>query len=235
MQHFTSEAGEGRVAPGLIRKAEARFAEMLRAVANLSLAILRKCLWPGARPLDAARVCIYRIGNIGDTACAAPAIHAIRRAYPNAHLTLLTSPGPAGLVGARELLAGTTWIDEIVVYPLERVSTLSGRIELLRELRARRFDVWIELPVVAARYRTLARNMLAARAAGAHWGFGWRLGSIYIAVRAQSEVLNFPTEVERLLDLLRDGGIGTRQSDFALSTTDDDRRAVDALLDGAAL
>jgi len=232
---FASKSGEDRVAPGVISKTNARFAEILRAAANFSLALFRKCLWPAARPLEAARVCIYRIGNIGDTACAVPAMFAIRCAYPNAHLTLFTSPGPSGLIGAPELLAGTEWIDEILVYPLERVSTLKGRLGLWRELRARHFDVWIELPAVAARFRAIVRNMLVARATGARWGYGWRLSSIFIAARAQSETLNFPTEVERLLDLLRDGGIGTREINFAFSATDDDRRAVGALLDGAAL
>ena len=74
-------------------------------------------------------------------------MYAIRRAYPAAHLTLVTSPGKAGSVGARELLDGVSWIDEIVVYHAEDIATARGRLELVRNLRARKFDVWIELPV----------------------------------------------------------------------------------------
>jgi ADP-heptose:LPS heptosyltransferase len=234
MDSLARDVIDRRVQPGAFRRTEAAVAQSLRAAANTSLTILRRCLWWSARPLKPDRVCIYRIGNVGDTACAVPAMHAIRRVYPDAHLTLVTSPGPGGLVGARELLAGAQWIDEMLVYPLERISTFTGRLALLRDLRARRFDVWIELPVVAARFRSLLRNLLVARAAGARWGFGWRLDSVFFGAQAQSEALAFPTEVERLLGLLARAGIAAGEINFAIPRSDDDRRAVDDLLNGAA-
>jgi hypothetical protein len=64
------------------RRAEARVASALKALANALLAELRLCLWPRRRPAAPRRVCIYRIGNVGDTACAVPAMYAIRRAWP---------------------------------------------------------------------------------------------------------------------------------------------------------
>src|SRR5271169_3682780 len=93
----------------------------IRASANAGLNGAARLLWPRRRPLDAQRVCTYRIGNIGDTACAIPAMHAIRRAYPGAPLTLLSSPGKTGSVGARELLAGVSWLDGLVVSPADDI------------------------------------------------------------------------------------------------------------------
>ena len=65
-----------------LARQQALAARALRASANAILQGAARCAWPRRRPLDAKRVCIYRIGNIGDTACAIPAMHAIRRAYP---------------------------------------------------------------------------------------------------------------------------------------------------------
>ena len=213
---------------------QALAAQALRAAANATLSGAAKCLWPRRRPLDAKRVCIYRIGNIGDTACAIPAMHAIRRAYPAAHLALVTSPGRAGSVGARELLEGVGWIDEIVVYHAEDIATARGRLDLIRELRARRFDVWIELPAVAAPLATLFRNLTVARSAGVRWGCGWRYEPRF-AAQAQSRFIDFPDEVERLLEIVRAGGFAGYDSDFPLELNDSNRRTVTDLLDQAGV
>src|SRR5258707_13671743 len=122
-----------------LARQQALAANTIRVGANAILNGATKCAWPRRRPLDAQRVCIYRIGNIGDTACAIPAMHAIRRAYPAAHLTIVTSPGKAGSVGARELLEGAGWIDEIVVYHAEDIETEPGRNALVASLRDRKF------------------------------------------------------------------------------------------------
>src|SRR6202167_3778787 len=143
-----------------LARQQALAARALRASGNAILSGAARCVWPARRPLDAQRVCIYRIGNIGDTACAIPAMYAIRRAYPAAHLTLVTSPGKLGTVGARELLDGVSWLDEVVVYHAEDIATARGRLGLLRNLRARKFDLWIELPAVAASLTRLFCNLV---------------------------------------------------------------------------
>jgi ADP-heptose:LPS heptosyltransferase len=206
----------------------------IRASADAGLNGAARLLWPRRRPLDAQRVCIYRIGNIGDTACAIPAMHAIRRAYPGAHLTLLTSPGKTGSVGARELLDGVSWIDEIVVYHAEDIATSHGRLELIRDLRARQFDVWIELPAVAASLVTQFRNLAVARAVGVRWGFGWRYEP-RIAAQAQSQAGDFPDEVDRLLALVREAGFAGSGDDFPLELSDSTRETVTGLLDQAGV
>jgi lipopolysaccharide heptosyltransferase II len=217
-----------------LAREQALAARALRASANAILNGAARCAWPRRRPLDAKRVCIYRIGNIGDTACAIPAMHAIRRAYPAAHLTIVTSPGKAGSVGARELLEGVSWIDEIVVYHAEDIETARGRLELVRNLRARRFDVWFELPVVAASLATLFRNLMVARSAGVRWGFGWRYEPRF-AAPAQTLFTDFPDEVERLLAIVRAGGFAGDDTEFRLELSDSNRRTVTALLDQAGV
>jgi lipopolysaccharide heptosyltransferase II len=217
-----------------LARQQALAAHAIRAVANTILQGAARSAWPRGRPLEADRVCIYRIGNIGDATCAIPAMHAIRRAYPAAHLTLVTSPGKAGLVGARELLDGVSWLDEIVVYHAEDIATARGRLELVRNLRARKFDVWIELPVVAAPLATLFRNLLVARSAGVRWGFGWRYEPRF-AARSQTLFNDFPDEVERLLAIVRAAGFAADDAEFPLELDDSNRRSVTALLDQAGI
>jgi ADP-heptose:LPS heptosyltransferase len=217
-----------------LARQQALAARALRASANAILRGAARCAWPRRRPIDAMRVCIYRIGNIGDTACAIPAMHAIRRAYPAAHLTLVTSPGKAGSIGARELLDDVSWIDEIVVYHAEDIATARGRLELVRSLRARKFEVWIELPVVAAPLATLFRNLIVARSAGARWGFGWRYEPRF-AAPSQTLFNDFPDEVDRLLEIVRTAGFAGEDTDFPLELTDSNARTVTDLLDQAGV
>ena len=46
-------------------------------------------------------ILIYKIGNIGDIVCAVPSFVAVRRAYPEAKVSLLTSPGEKEMMFAK--------------------------------------------------------------------------------------------------------------------------------------
>lgn len=212
------------------RKLQARAAKLLYCAFNASLALLRLGLWPRPRPRRARSVCIYRVGNIGDIVCALPAIHALRQAYPDSRLTLLTSPGRRGLPGAQELLGSSPWLDELFVYFADDLRSSRARLDFFRKLRRRRFDVWIELPNDLATYRTTLRNMLLARFAGARWAYGWRINTIRWAAQTQSDHLQFPNEVERLLAILADAGIRPGLAAFPLPLAEQHRRAIDSLL-----
>src|ERR1700722_504317 len=100
----------------------------------------------------------------------------------------------------------------------------------MRKLGARKFDVWIELSVVAAPLITLFRNLIAARSAGARWGFGWRYEPRF-AARSQTLFNDFPDEVERLLEIVRAAGFATDDAEFPLELGDSNRQTVTALLD----
>jgi ADP-heptose:LPS heptosyltransferase len=213
------------------RSIQARTAIAVSATANLILRAMGSCLWPGSRPEAPERVCVYRIANIGDTACAIPALDVIRRSFPRAHITMVTSPGTRGAPSASDVLAGTGLVDEIAVYYNDEVASLRGRLRFIREMRARRFDLWIELPIVAAYFPTLVRNMIAARAAGPRYALGWRYTGLRLFKRAQSEQIDFPDEVSRLLALLADLGFDSAAAGFPLAISPVERTAVTRMLD----
>lgn len=215
-------------------------AAIARWLGNACIAALRMALWPRRRPTHAARVCVYRVGAIGDLVCATPALWAIRRSYPDAHLTLLTTPGKYGHSRhADDLLGRAGWLDEIILYDLDEIRTIRDRLTFAARLRARKFDVWIDLTLDRAKFTRIIRDMLLARMLGVRWAFGWRLEHIGFAARAEAEVREFPDEVERLAALLCAGGIDGDATIFpALAEPRDDRPAPfhrDLRIDGRRL
>ena len=213
-----------------IRQMQSAVASALYVLQNAFLSLVRCCFWPRRRPERARHVCLYRIGNLGDMLCALPAIDAVRLAYPGARLTLVTSPGKTGMPGAHELLASAPWLDELFVYHSEDIRTFGQRFRLIRQLRRKKFDVWIELPSSLATLPVLLRNMLVARLSGAKWGYGWRVSTIRWAARAQAERKVFPNEVERLRQIVARCGISAPLLRFPLPVTEQHTAAVDGLL-----
>jgi ADP-heptose:LPS heptosyltransferase len=200
---------------GFKRLATVHCAALIRTLGNALLAALRVLLWPRPRPRHAERICVYRIGAIGDLVCATPALFAIRRAYPDAHLTLLTTPGRyRGSRHAEELFGGANWIDEILTYDLDEIRRMKDRLAFGRKLRARNFDAWFDLTLDRAKLSRMIRDMVIARLLGVRWGCGWRLEHLRFAAKAEAEVKEFPDEVERLAAILRFCGIDGDASSF---------------------
>src|SRR5438552_12139853 len=86
------------------------------------------------------KVLIYRIGQLGDTIIALPALWAVRRAFPKARMTYLASDHPgSGYVAARSVLPEGL-IDEWLTYSLESSGLVQGIARLWWALRQRRFD-----------------------------------------------------------------------------------------------
>ncbi|HEY4658465.1 MAG TPA: glycosyltransferase family 9 protein [Gemmatimonadaceae bacterium] len=88
-------------------------------------------------PLD--RVCIVMMSAVGDAVHVLPVIHALKRAHPAMRLTWVLQSGPASLVRGHPL------VDEILVF--ERAAGLGGFLDIRRQLRARAFDLVINLQV----------------------------------------------------------------------------------------
>ncbi len=223
---------ESTEAGARVRFFKAQFVAALYALVNSLLRGLRLMLWPRRRPSDPRRICVYRTGFIGDTVVALPAMHAIRTAYPRAHLTLLTSPVEGKFPGANELLANSELFDQVRVYFKSDVTGFRNRLALLRNLRRENFDIWIDLPQELAGPFGQLRNLLAARLTGVRWGFGWGfVTTIKLWVRPQSEFLKFPNEVDKLLGIVREAGIPVaKKVKFPINLGLEERNSVDRLL-----
>ncbi len=112
------------------------------------------------------RILIHRLGSLGDTLVALPSFRVIRRAFPDAHIVVLTNEpvsGKAPALGA--ILENTGLADEIIAYPVG-LRDPTQILALLRKLRAGRFDLAISLAAPRGRAAAL-RDYLFLRAAGA--------------------------------------------------------------------
>jgi ADP-heptose:LPS heptosyltransferase len=162
-------------------------------------------------------------------------LSAIRRQYPKAEFTLLTTPGRRGLPGAKDVFESVAWIDRILEYYPEEVFTLRGAISFLSLLRRYRFDIFFELPNDMAGMALLLRNMLFARLVGAKWADGWALNTLRIALPRQSEHIEFPNEVERLFQLVERGSMQESEIEFSLPIADETIERAKAMLEGQGI
>ncbi len=181
------------------------------------LGALARAAWPGRPPEQPERVCLWRTGNVGDLVCALPVLAAARVRWPEAQLTLLTSPGARGAPGARELLADATWIDDLSVYHPDEVSWRA----FARELRDRRFDVVLRFPQNRTSARRELRDLAFLRSAvRPGWARGFAVGGLTWISRglgaryAHGRTLEH--ESRRLLDLHEEAGGPVRRPEFPL-------------------
>ncbi|NDB77450.1 MAG: glycosyltransferase family 9 protein [Verrucomicrobia bacterium] len=92
------------------------------------------------------RVLVFRIGQLGDTVVALPALWVLRRQFPHARLTLLCDQHPdKRFVLASDLLRGSGVVDEFFAYvvdpsPRGRLLRPVRMLGLLARLRAAGFD-----------------------------------------------------------------------------------------------
>ena len=190
----------------------------IRACQNNCLELVRRLLFHSVSKAPQT-ILVFKVGNIGDITCAIPALIAIRRAYPAARLTLLSSPGRRGAPGAKELLSGAWYLDELVVYHAEEIGSFSQRRNLVKKLRQHQPDLFIQLPDDLVSWPTLLRNILFARAVGARAAFGFRVRTLPYFKQTQVNYLQAATETDSLLNLLRQFGISTKQAEFSFPIT----------------
>jgi lipopolysaccharide heptosyltransferase II len=89
--------------------------------------------------LSTTKILLVRLRQIGDVVFTTPAVHALRRRFPDAHLTYLVEPAAAPIV------ANNPHLNEVLVVPRRRgVRGLLGDLALGRRLRAQRFDLAID-------------------------------------------------------------------------------------------
>lgn len=210
--------------------AQAVVAQMSYTLINAFVRLASLLLWPRPKPRQPNRIAVFRIGHIGDITCALPAIHALRVAYPDAHLTLITSTGKINSPGAVELLKGADWLDEIYAYTPEEINSLEKRLRLASVLREKRFDLWISLsPNLTSCWREL-RDLAFVRLVSPRWARGWSVGTLRLFPQAQSTYIFSQDEVRRNLEVVARAGFNIGAVDFGLPVSLDARSKVASLL-----
>ena len=88
-----------------------------------------------------ARILVKEVNWLGDVVMSLPALRAIRRAWPRAHLAVLVKKELASFFD------GARWLDEVIPYSVGRgLSGFFDRRRIVGEIRSRRFDLGVLFP-----------------------------------------------------------------------------------------
>lgn len=164
--------------------------------------------------MDLKNVLIFRIGNLGDTVMALPALWAIRNSFADAHLTLLTNIDLRNphYLSARDVLPEKGLIDEWIAYPthLGLAKSAVSFFRLSRELRRLKFDAAIYLMPRIRTDKQIDRDLRFFRFSG----IPKLIGAEYLRRNSLSAEIPKPTpfvesESEFLLKLLDAEGFET--------------------------
>lgn len=196
---------------------------------NFTLNISKRIFFPKLKA-PPKNILIYKIGNIGDIVCAVPSFIAIRRAYPEAKVTLLTSPGQKGAIGAKELLTGVWYLDELKVYYAEDIDSRRKKINFIHDLRKEHYDLFIQIPDDLANFQTLLRNIIFAKCLGVKAAFGFKIRTIQLFKKTQVDYSFQKTEVESLLDLLKENNTPIQKIEFDFKISEEQKNKVKRLI-----
>ncbi len=218
--------------PGLKEKAELGLVGLSKKILNLILKFWEAVLFP-QKETSPKKILIFKVGNIGDIICAIPSFIAIRKNFPGAEITLLTSPGDGNVPGASELLSGARYLDRIIKYSVNDLDSFGGILRLVRGLRKERYDLFINLPADSwASFRVLFRNMVFARLLGARKAIGFRVRVlINLFKRTQIDYASGRQETDTLLDILTEGGVNVGEVNFDLPISRETEEKTRRILD----
>lgn len=131
---------------------------------------------------------------VGDAVHVLPVVNAIKRNHPSSRITWVLQPGPASLV------RGHPNVDEIILF--DKSKGVSSFIEVGRDLRARKFDMLIDLQVyfkagiitaMSGAERRLGFDR--ARARDANWLFTTERIPAHPVQHVQDQYFEFLTEL----------------------------------------
>lgn len=143
------------------------------------------------------RVLIYRLGSLGDTVVALPALHVVRRAFPDADLALLTNKPVATKAAPIEAILGEGFFAEVIDYPIGTRDVLK-LLSVAREIRCGRYDVVVNLCEARTRLKTLRDRLFFKLSGVAHLcGFPTEDSDFEPVVDKRTGL--FESETERLL------------------------------------
>jgi lipopolysaccharide heptosyltransferase I len=175
------------------------------------------------------RILVIRLSAIGDVVMASALIPALRRTYPSAHIAWLVEPP------AQAVLRSNPALDEVLIWPRREWSRLarSGDVRgltrrvhvFVRELRARRFDLTLDL-------QGLMKSAVWAFLSGAREriGLGSREGGQWLMTRVLQPPPGHPRIGSEYLHLARALGLATDGFPMDVAVGAEDAEAAGRLL-----
>jgi len=190
-------------------------------IPNKLLFVTSKVFFRSLNGQKTAKILIYHVGNIGDIIVATPAYRAVRKAFPESKITLLTSPGRRGLPGAKEIIAPLNLVDNLKVFYPEEIRSLKKIINLCRSIKKGDFDFLVYLPANQWGFWHILRDMIFFRLAGIKRAVGFE---IYEGYHLYKKYKQRPVnEVDRLVKQLEPLGITSGEYTLEFPIKPEDR------------
>jgi heptosyltransferase-2 len=159
------------------------------------------------------KILIRGVNWIGDAVITMPSIRAVRRAFPEAHISLLVHPWVA------DIFKENPYINDIILYD-ESFNGIAGKFRLAKKLRRQKFDIAILL-------QNAFDAALIARLAGIPERVGYsrdfRGFLLTKAIPATKDTLS-RHQVYYYLNLLKSMGIDAKETHPYIYLTDDERQ-----------
>jgi ADP-heptose:LPS heptosyltransferase len=175
------------------------------------------------------RILVFRIGQLGDTIIALPAMRAIRSHFPDAHLALLSDSHPGeSYVLASDLLSGCGLFNEFLSYRIHanRISRLWSMAFLLAVIRAKGFDTLVYLAPTGRSKEQINRDRRFFRLAGIKRFIGMKKfatlpgkipGRLMVRVKSEADLLLARLEADHIPVLAP----GEARAEFRLGTAEE--------------
>lgn len=181
------------------------------------------------------RICIFRIGQLGDTLVSVPSIRAIREHFPAAHLTLLSeNHADQNYVSAFEVFRGSGLVDDFFAYPAvnakrSKLAYARHIVSLLAKIRRQRFDVLIYLAPSVRQAHQIQRDLRFFRWAKIKQFYGTKGFAPYPQPIKGKPLPAVAREADQLLARLKLSGIAVPppgQARFELNLNEKEKQAV---------
>lgn len=186
-----------------------------------------------------------RIGHLGDTLVALPAFWNLRKAFPEAKITLLSNSDKKNpsYLAPTSILPASGIFDEFIDYPtnVSSVEATLGALKLVASIRKRRFDAIFYLMPRARSAKQIARDKLFFRLSGIPKVFGLDYTarhSLAGSIPSPTPTPTISSESDFLLDLLDDAGLNVDRNGMnsdLLLTDAEEKSAANFLAETAAL
>lgn len=173
-------------------------------------------------------ILIVKLSAIGDVIHALPVAHALKRQYPEVHITWIVEKT------AYDLLTNNPDIDDIIIFEKSKFKTVRGLIKHLPRLRekftSRHFDIALDL-----------QGLFKSAAISAVSGAKRRIG--YCNMREGSNLISIPIcgrnqnghIVDRYLDVIRSIGCSVEEINFPIYITETEKARAIAIASQSGL
>jgi heptosyltransferase-3 len=152
------------------------------------------------------RVIVYRVGSLGDTLIVLPAYHLVRKAYPDAHITLLTSfPINSKAAPMESILRNMNLYDDTLRYPTS-LRNIKELMALRGKLKAGDYDCLIYLAKPKGGFLKSLRDYLFFRLSGIPRVLGVPFRREHLECTPIAGTNLFRSETERTLASVRELG-----------------------------